>query len=362
MSQMVLDLANPKFGRGIESITVEGRISSLEEEVSLMQKCIEEKLCGFVPYKQKGAKEEDLIFNLFKKASRAKVDLREEEKMRQVIRNAIVKNKPIKVSFLWACGGQARSPYKLLQWQMNFPRAGDVWAIYWLQFLHQRVSHYHQPGLEIVIVDEGPLLEILGWTKEEIASRRKILESFISSEFPIKIVNLPDNFSLEGITVDPPVSPEIIAIISFTESLLSQLSSEEIEEIHRDLYVKREKDYNRIRNIIPDSVWDQAVQIRTKMAKIGLARKKTDWIQEQVFAGEEYIDAAITEKGRWTPDIWSFTFPQHGGSLVVRDSAKYSVRILPEYRLKEDSGLKPVFISEFSKNDSPLIFRWEEKS
>lgn len=344
------------------------RITSLQKELALMRKCIEKKMLGFVASTKKISCFEEAIFRLFKGSSRVKIDDEEAVKIGKAIKKCLKAEEPIRVAFLWAVGGQARNPYKILQWDLNLPRLGDVWAIYWLAFLHCRAKHLHDPGLEIVIIDEGPLLKFIGWKEEEILRRRSVLQNLIPRDFPISIVGLPD-FSTDKISISDPSLPETLSIVSSAEFLLNQIPEDKIEKFHHDLYLERDKNWQQIRDFVPDKTWQQALEIRTEMSRICQARKESGWVQDEIFSGKEYIDGAITEKGRWTPDIWSFTFPQHGGTWLVADGqTKYSTRIIPEQRLAKNASFRPVFLPlcQMSQEGKfpyeQLIFYWEKCS
>ena len=64
------------------------------------------------------------------------------------------------------------------------------------------------------------------------------------------------------------------------------------------------------------------------------------------------MDAAMIDKGRWSPDISAYLMPQHGGTVLDDfNPGRFSISIKPEFLL--DQLLEPVYMktSELSDND-----------
>ena len=117
------------------------------------------------------------------------------------------------------------------------------------------------------------------------------------------------------------------------------------------------KNIDKIMKIIPSDIWKKGAEIKKRMNQIAMGRRTGGWLDKEVMNGEPFIDAAIINRGRWSPNIWAFTSPQHGGSILDLNNKLYSISIAPEYRLKESGGYQPVMIKE---GDQEYIFYWEK--
>lgn len=343
--------------------------TSLEKEIEKMQEIVEHRLSGYRPPERKGKKKlvepADKIVQILIKHSREEILPAFEVEMKLAVEQAIQNDLPVPVTFLWPIGGQARNPLKLIEYEVNFPRLGDIWGLYWLDMLNRKIQSVYEKGCLCLIIDEQPQLELIGWKPEEISQRRTALQKLIPPSAFIKVVSLPEfQEVVEQILVDEPSAEEVFSILT----CLSFIPHEILESKLSQLYVNRKK--GSVIDI-PDWAWDGARKLRIRMNQIGLARKQTRWIDkvlaETLNYSEEYysyyIDGCLIEKLRWSPHPWGYTFPQHGGSLLDHNSqGRYSVKIVPEYRLL-GAGHLPVYLStkEFGVSNNPyqeFIFYW----
>jgi len=337
----------------------------LQKELLRMREAITIKLRDYSP--PPGENITDRLLQIFKKHSRSDINSEEQTKVRSAINLAIKKDSPINVSFLWALGGNAKSKWKFLQPHLNLPRFGDFWAFVWLHMVDSKVKTIYPPGCRFVIVDEVPLIKLIPrWNQAKIDERKQALipvRKFVSQA---DICDLPD---FNGMYPSNPISDyhpgEILAILLSRPDLENAIGDDKTEILYRDLYRTREKDWNAIRLAIPDALWEEAVEIRKETARINQLRKETNWVGEQFFKGESFIDGALTEKGRWCPRIWpeTSTFPQHGGTTLKAGQGSFSVGIDMESRLVKTH--RPVYINplEFGLDYryEPFIFYWENE-
>lgn len=335
-------------------------IKNEEELLVLLRKIeevIEKKLANFRknPPKKNGS-EIDILFQIFKKNSRVPISELESKKIKNVLDFHIKNQTPIPVVLLWAYGGQALSPLKFCQPEINLPRLGDIWGLLWWKIFNFKIQFFHPPGIKLVLIDEKPLLKILGWGEREIEKRSRLVQkiaSFFELDF-IYFENLPIFKADIKVNV---CDQEVIAILVSLPSSIIPIEKQKI--VFEFLYLKREKPISYFKREMGE-FWEKAKELREKMVRITEARKKVNWVEKIV--GEYFVDACLTEKGRFSPDIWGYSFPQHGGSLLNTDwDQRFSVSIIPEFRLL-NTEKKPVWIlpQVFSFFDSE--FEAEEKS
>ncbi len=335
----------------------------LTTEIGVMEAAGAAKLLNYRPPKGSPV---DVLFRIFNKHSRDRISPHEEEKIRAAIEAAIQGAQTIPIGIVWSCGGIAPSPMKFREPKVNLPRLGDVWPLFWLNIFNQKVQTIHPPGIEVIIADETSIFEHLGVPPGEVRLRLTIMEEMARQYAPfITICSLP---SLEELGVDPevgePTNDEILAIATALPS------SEVPQEVFDQLYTTRVKDWNRICGIIPTEIWEQSRTVATHVRKLGAARRGMHFFAEKLGGRTCHIDAAITEKGRFCPKIWGEAFPQHGGTLLrANEHGKYSVRIVPEYRLLKHDCI-PVMINSGDFNPfspTPLdnqdfTFYWQHPS
>lgn len=328
-----------------------------------MEKIVERKCENFEKNPPKIKNVHEALFQIFKKNSRVAINENEAEKIKEVLDFHVKNQNPIPIVLLWAYSGQALSPLKFSQPKVNLPRLADIWGLLWWKMFNYKIKFFHKPGIRLILVDEKPLLKILGWNESELHQRSELIKniaSFLGLDF-IYFVDLP---AFEYVETDCCVSDdEVISIIvSLPFSEIPELQQRKVFDF---LYLTRKKPISYLKKEL-GIFWDKAKNLREKMVKITEARKKTGWAEK--IAGKFFIDACLTEKGRFSPDIWNFSFPQHGGSFLVSDwDQKFSLLIIPEFKLFEMKK-QPIWINShvFSifdpelKNKEKLeyIFYW----
>lgn len=329
--------------------------TTLEREVSRMQRVVDERIANFDHSRKAG---EDDLLRIFQRHSRSKMDHDELERIRRAISAARALGKPIPVGILWAVGGHSRNHFKFLEPDVLLPRLGDFWFVFWCRMLDAKVRLFHEHGIEIVVADELPQSALMGWTREETYLRRAPVEAVAAKHAPfIRFIDLPAfEREREGITVGEPPP-------SFVYAVVCSLAHVDLpESAYQWQYACREKPWEDVHAAIPKNVWEQARAVAIEMTKVSQARKETDWLHSVI--GRPYIDASITAKGRFTPDIWEGAFPQHGGTILkARDAGQFSVRIEPESRLL-GNGHEPVSIraSELhAEVQGSYVFYWQER-
>lgn len=337
------------------------KTTTLENEIARMVRVVEQRVADFKKsFKGGRLTLADQLTQLIQKASRSNLDPVSRAGLEEVVKVSLDRDLPIPFAFLWAMGGQARSQFKFCEPHVALPRLGDYWMFFWLSMLSRKIQHVYTPGIEVVVADEVPQLELLGFTREEIRNRRAPLER-VAKQYTafVRIVELPYfNEHLDQIP-EPTLTPELVfAIVSCLEW------SERVPlEVYNTLYQQREKPWDSVRSAIPKCVWDEASRIQRAMIRIGEARKRTRFF-DQFFGGRPYIDGAITDKGRWSPDAWSLAFPQHGGSVLDATDTRYSVKIVPESRLL-NNGHEPVRIRSVEmgadQKEEEYTFYWTKK-
>jgi hypothetical protein len=343
------------------------KFTTLEIETQRMCKVLNEKLLGYKA--PKGSSVDDVIFKIFKSQSRTDIDPDEQAKMMRAIVSARKEGRPINVSFLWALGGISRSTMKFFDSHLNLPRLGDFWAFFWLEMLNRKIRTIFPLGCKFVIIDEVPIIKLIPeWDQEKIDLRKKAFASALQ-QFPnIRIRDLPDFVGHRPVgMLKAPENAEVLAVLTSRSELENVLGTDKMELIYRDYAISRQRDWETIKGLVPCNLWEHAIQIRREADRIQLARKETNWVKREVFCGQEYIDGALTEKGRWCPSIWpeTSTSPQHGGSVVkAQEGGKFSVAIVPEYRLIDTH--QPVYVSTHdlevsTKSSENMVFYWERK-
>jgi hypothetical protein len=287
---------------------------------------------------------EDVIFLILQGASRVKNgNLIDTPNIKKAISWAVNRGLPVNISLLWTIGAHARSSFKILDWQYNVPRLGDIWALYWFHYLDQKVKTVYPPGIHIVLIDEISLSNLMGWNNNEMDLRKKIFRELIPKDLKVSIFDLPD-FPEFKIYI-PALEDETLMVLTSSEIISTEIQISIAEE----LYKKHDKSWEEIKGKVGLSKWNDAQEIVNQMSRIKTARKETDWVSNFVFDNVPYIDGCILKKGRWSPDIWDSTSPQHGGALLVYDGdRKFSVKIVPEFRLiGEKRNPVSIPISEF---------------
>jgi hypothetical protein len=293
-----------------------------------------------------GSSVEDAIFLILQGASRVKNgNLIDTPNIKRAISWAVKQGVPINISLLWAIGAHARSSFKIIDWQYNIPRLGDIWALYWFRYLDQKIKTIYSPGIHIVLIDEVSLSNLMGWDNYEMNLRKNIFRELIPKDLKVSIFDLPD-FPEFKIDI-PALEDETLMVLTSSEMISTDLQI----SISEELYKKHDKSWEDIKEKVGLSIWNNAQKIVSQMSRIKIARKETNWISNFVFNDVPYIDGCILKKGRWSPDIWDSTSPQHGGSLLVYDGGrKFSIRIIPEFRLAEEKRNPfKVPISEFQE-------------
>ncbi|MDO8659712.1 MAG: hypothetical protein Q7K54_03865 [Candidatus Parcubacteria bacterium] len=338
------------------------KTTCLEPEITRMIETVTLKLRG---YSSSGKSIVERVLQIFKKHSRSDIKEDEQIKIRSAITSAVKEGRPVNVSFLWALGGNARSMWKFIQSDLNLPRLGDFWAFAWLDMLDRKIKTVYSPGCRFIIVDEVPIIKLIPrWNQVQIEERRKALMPIRKMFLQIEVHDLP---TFQGLLPVNPVTEiypgEILAILLSRSDLEEAIDIAEMEVLYQDLYRTREKDWGKIRSIIPSELWDEAVATRMETARINQLRKETDWIGSELFGGELYVDGALTEKGRWCPRIWpeTSTSPQHGGTTLKIGQGSFSVGVEIEDRLLKTHT--PVYINPIEFGDTyqykPFVFYWE---
>lgn len=279
--------------------------------------------------------------------------------IQNAIKFAIERKEPINLSFVWTVCGHARTKYKVLDWHINLPRIADLWALYWIKSLNDKVKLFYPPGLKVVIIDEVPLARIGGWSDEDMRIRKSIMQNILPKQSGIEFADLP-NFELNGL--DPGFeTQQVLTILSSTDILDEETQA----MVATDLYLKRDKDWEYIKSCVGHK-WDQAIDIVRQMNGINAVRKEVNWIGG-LFDNQPFIDGCIVRKGRWCPKIWVNAFPYHGGGLVDNANGalpgdppfgRFEVEVVPEARLIDVARPFKVPISDFQKYcDFPIP--WE---
>lgn len=370
------------------------KYTTIDAELKRMEEVVKIKVKDFRPARHLNLTEQ--IFHLFKSSSKAHIDPIEEEKILDVIKYYLKEKTPIKISFLWALYWMVQSPWKFIECNIIKPRLGDYWAPYWLSMINRKLKKIFPPGCKFYVINEQEMVKEMGWTNSQSRERMSCLSPIYSKSDCVKIIDLPKFNELPKI--QKPNDEEIIATVISTPALFSQISEESMKFIMDEFYVDRNKIfsaekslltpselddfYNQIdsfffsadssqpdnklkespaylkfmalraknivgvKKIIPDDIWDKGIQIKRKMNQIAKARRSSGWLDNKVMEGEPFIDAAIINRGRWSPDIWAFTSPQHGGSILDLDNRLYSISIAPEYRLQESEKHEPVKVKD----------------
>lgn len=307
----------------------------------------------------------DQIVGLLVKASHNSVDEENRFRLRETVVASIDHHAPIPLAFLWAMGGHARSAFKLLDSDVCLPRLGDFWMFFWLSMLNQKIQKFYAPGLEVIIADEVPQLELLGFTPEQIKMRRAPLCAVAREYAPfVRIVELAVPEHVVNAVPDQEPHPDLIFAVATSMEWESEIPSD-VYDMH---YKMRDKPWGKIQEMLPPGVWSRSADIQRRMMKIGEARKRVAFF-DQFFGGRPYIDAAITDKGRWSPDVWNLTFPQHGGTLLDAKNKRFSIKIIPEKRLMTGGAVPTMIAAAEFKHcanlngcaDANFAFYWTEE-
>lgn len=332
--------------------------TTFERETTRMMGIVTEKVANFTDSRR--PMDMEGLTRIFQRHTRSKMDAAEWEKLLRAISAARAQEKPIPIGIQWAVGGHARNHFKFLEPDILLPRLGDFWAVFWFMMLDAKVRLYHEQGIEVVVVDEVPQSMLMGWTPEEAMHRRAPVETLASRYAPfMRFAELP-SFETERVkaTVGEPPPGMVYAICCSLPHV------DLPEEAYQWQYTSREKPWEQVCSAIPEAVWVHARQVAIEMAKLSAARKEAGWLRQ--ILGRPYIDAAITEKGRFSPDIWGSGFPQHGGTVLkAEDRGQFSVRIEPESRLL-GNGHEPVRvqaneISSTAAGNASYVFYWQER-
>jgi len=336
--------------------------TTLSQELERMDQVVSERARDFVPPVMPGASVVELIIKILLKHSREKLSAIEQVQLSRTVQTAVETGRPISISMFLAVGGHARTRYKFCQPYMALPRLGDLWTIFWFKVLNQKIQRVYEPGLEVVLVDEVPQLRVFGWQDADIEQRKSPLRVVASKYAPfIRIVDLPDLTSQVLLPLCEPPPGVVYAVVAS----LPEADSLPLDAF-RWQYQCRDKPWDEIRSAIPAVLWEKARTAAALAGRYGEARKHVDWLGQDVFRGQLYIDACVTEKGRWAPDIWSFAFPQHGGTVLktTPGTTQFSVCIEPESRLV-CNGHDAVYIqpadvagSTSTFSPDPYIFYW----
>lgn len=306
--------------------------TTLSMELHLMARAIEGKLRDYVPPKGEPL---DVIMQIMKSHSRVEnMAEAETERMRAAVSHALGTGAPIPIGFLWAVGGIVPSQVKFRQWELNYPRLGDIWGLNWLFLLGKKIQRVHEPGIRVVVVDELPMLRLLGWSDRELSDRHMMMQALAPRG--VEIVRLPgfESFVLKN-PVAEPTDEEIFA------TALCVPWPDPPSELLDMMYKVREKNWTTVRKLVPTERWAESRALRKEMSRIGQARKESGFMQT-LFGSAPYIDGCITVKDRWCPRMWGNAFPQHGGT-ALEDHTRYGVTCLPEYQL--EATHQPVMIS-----------------
>lgn len=342
--------------------TMRSFFTTLSDELGRMEQIVTERARDFVPPVMPGASVAEVVTKVLLKHSRDKMAAAEQANLSRVVQSAVDAGRPIAVSMMLAVGGHGRTRYKFCQPQVALPRLGDLWTIFWFKILNQKIQRVYAPGLEVVLVDEVPHLRAFGWQETDIEQRKAPLRVVAEHCAPfVRIVNLPDLTSQVSLPLcDPPPGVVYAVVASLPEADALPLS------VFRWQYQSRDKPWDEIRSAIPSDLWEKARAAAALASRYGEARKHVDWLGRDVFGGQPYIDACVTEKGRWAPDIWSFAFPQHGGTVLrtAPGTTQFSVCIEPESRLVYNDHdavyIQPADVagSTSTFNPDPYIFYW----
>ncbi len=352
---------------------------TLEFEIGRMEEVTKKKLETFRPARHCSI--EDEIFHIFKSSSKAHITTVEVAKIYKVIEYYLRKKTPIKVSFLWAMYWMVQSPWKFIDYNVIKPRLGDYWAPYWFSLLNNKLKKIFPPGCEFDIIEEFEMVKEMGWTKNQSLERASLLRPVYAKFDCIKIFDLPIFTELPNVI--EPNSEEIASTIVATPRLFNLIPDEKMRaimdtfyhandttcsqavfqsgnlphtlETSRILLECRKKSADEIKKIVPYDLWEQGKNIKRRMNQIAKARRSSNWLNQTVMSGEPFIDAAIIKRGAWSPDIWAFTSPQHGGSVLDLGNRLYSISIAAEYRLKESGEYKPIMMRD---GDEEFIFYW----
>lgn len=317
------------------------RTTRLAAELGRMEIVSESRLRGYKP--PKGETVTDRILQILKTHCRQKVDAVEWSRAREAVEAAQSARLPVPIGFLWAVGGHSRSRYKFLEPSVALPRLGDFWPVFWFRTLSRKIQSVYPPGIEVAVVDEVPQLRILGWSDADIDRRKLPVVRAAARYCPeMRIADLPDFSYLVRLPDMPEPAPEVVYAVILSSDCGDAPG---IGEAFRWQYQSREKPWDEIRRIIPESLWRDAALLARRLIAVGEGRKRNGWMGREVFGGRPCIDACITERGRWCPDLWGTTFPQHGGTVLRAgaDPAQFGIRIEPESRLIA-AGYEPVYL------------------
>jgi hypothetical protein len=328
-----------------------------------MFEAVHEKLRGYKPPQSSSVAE--TVLQIFKRHSRSDIATDEMWRIKDAVDSAMRNGRPINASFLWALSGNARSRFKFVQPHLNLPRLGDYWAFAWLHMLDRKIKTVYPLGCNFVIVDETPFVRLIPrWDERHIAIRRAAFQPILNELPNVKIIDLPDFLGIQPAELIPEPHPGEIMAILLSRPELEDALGEDTTLLYQDYYRVREKNWDALRKLVPDRLWEDAVRTRAEMSRIIALRRELDWARREVFGGQDHVNGALAEKGRWCPSIWpaTSTSPQHGGSVVKGAKEGFSVAIEPEYRLTDTHEPVHISTSDLDTNSphDTLIFYWKE--
>lgn len=335
-------------------------VTCMEREIARMTSVVQKRMSVYRSPKR--GQMLDAVVDIFRAGSRVRLSAQEEVRLSAALQVLIAREQVIPVSFMWALSWMAAIRWKFLTPQIIYPRLADLWAFFWLEMFNERVKRVYPPGCHFIIIDEVSMVRCMGWTIEQEQSRKKMLQKLYKRFSCISVVDLPEFEKL--ISVGEPSHAEIIAVLTSTPILWNRLSFECQQRIMWQLFVQQEKSSFTLHEKISPAIWQEARLIKIRMNQLGATRRANKWLEDEVLGGSHFVDAAMIDKGRWSPDISAYLMPQHGGTVLDDfNPGRFSISIKPEFLL--DQLLEPVYMktSELSDNDlaaseAKFVFYW----
>lgn len=334
--------------------SMNGIVTTPEHEFARMEREVERHLSCYRPPRDGSVDER--VCRIFKSSSGARMSAEAQRHLTVAIRDSINSEQPIPVSFLWAAYWMACVPYKFLDYDNIEPRLGDYWACFWLDAFNRKVQTVYPPGCEFYIIEEFEMVRLLGWSLNQRKVRQSALEPLYRRFSSIEVVDLPRLGRMPPVA--DPCDSEVLAILLSSPRFISRMSHRDVSTLMERYSAPGKVHVPPGKAAIPASIWREAFHIKKRMNQLGRARKTTGWLTEQVMKGRSFVDAAMIKDGRWCPKMWAMLMPQHGATVLDAHGDRYSVAIVPEYRLQDTHV--PVTTRAATTGDN-LVLYWQPR-
>jgi len=310
----------------------ENLITTIEKEIVFLQSLVAVRKYDYIHSGVTTNGITELIMRIFLHHTKrsVKISLGEYTKLSKQVDVFVQKKKPILITLSINVGGRIQNKLKFFD-STNLPTFAWLHLAWYFKMINEKIKQVYEPGIKVVFLDEASLFfDILG------IAEFTVRQNLVASKILFEAIDAPVEIRPLEKRVFPLVVETSEVSDSQTFSMLCMLPQMTDEQIMLPLYVKRERNYVRIKEEVGEQMWLKAKRFASIANAMLDWRKKVDLFGQWGYGGA--LDACIVEKpDRLVFKTTSKTFFNHGMPVIKRDdNGLYKILILPESRIKTE--------------------------